>query len=211
MIDAGADKPDPLRHAVDGHVGDYTLAIEEAFDHAASGNGALRHALGRLSVSLTPLEVKKQEFEKVFRGYDPVAVDAFLELVSEEMAALVASQRSRGTVDRRAVDGGGLSTDGAGSQGDRGKRSAPGGRRPGDCGEGRRDRRPGSRLSPGRLVAEAERRRASLEERIQEMESSERDFLRRLKAFLDEHRRTLEAHPLLLDVGKARNVQAGGA
>ena len=40
-------------------------------------------------MSLTPLEVKKQEFERVFRGYDPVAVEAFLELVSEEMAALV--------------------------------------------------------------------------------------------------------------------------
>ena len=38
---------------------------------------------------LTPLEVKKQEFDRVFRGYDPAAVDAFLELVSEEMGELV--------------------------------------------------------------------------------------------------------------------------
>jgi hypothetical protein len=55
-----------------------------------------------------------------------------------------------------------------------------------------------AKVESDRLVADAERRKASLEQRIEEMEGSERDFLRRLKAFLDEHRRTLETHPLLV-------------
>jgi hypothetical protein len=49
------------------------------------------------------------------------------------------------------------------------------------------------------MVAEAERRRATLEQRIEELQAGERAFLSRLKAFLDEHRRTLEAHPLLME------------
>ena len=156
-------------------------------------------------MSLTPLEVKKQEFEKVFRGYDPVAVDAFLELVSEEMAALVmringleerligvqsavedyrqmeqALKETMANAQRQAAD----ARETAAREGEIVVREA--------------------QVEAERLVAEAERRRASLEERIQEMESSERDFLRRLKSFLDEHRRTLEAHPLLLDVGEEK-------
>ncbi len=59
-------------------------------------------------------------------------------------------------------------------------------------------------------MAEAERRRASLEGRIEELEAGERAFLNRLKAFLDEHRRTLEAHPLSAegDAGQRRKEGA---
>lgn len=156
-------------------------------------------------MSLTPLEVKKQEFEKVFRGYDPVAVDAFLELVSEEMAALV--MRVNGLEERligvqsavedyRQMEQALKETmANAQRQADDARETA--------AREGEIVVRE-AQVDAERLVAEAERRRASLEERIQEMESSERDFLRRLKAFLDEHRRTLEAHPLLLDVGEEK-------
>lgn len=150
-------------------------------------------------MSLTPLEVKKQEFDKVFRGYDPVAVDAFLELVSEEMAALVmringleerllavqstvddyrqmeqALKETMASAQRQAQE----AREGAAREGELVKREA--------------------KMESERTVADAERRRASLEQRIEELEGSERDFLRRLKAFLDEHRRTLEAHPLLV-------------
>jgi cell division initiation protein len=150
-------------------------------------------------VSLTPLEVKKQEFDKVFRGYDPVAVDAFLELVSEEMAALVmringleerllavqstvddyrqmeqALKETMASAQRQAQE----AREGAAREGELVKREA--------------------KMESERMVADAEGRRASLEQRIEELEGSERDFLRRLKAFLDEHRRTLEAHPLLV-------------
>jgi cell division septum initiation protein DivIVA len=55
-----------------------------------------------------------------------------------------------------------------------------------------------AKVESDKLVADAERRRASLEQRIEELAGNERDFLRRLKAFLDEHRRTLETHPLLV-------------
>ncbi len=40
-------------------------------------------------MKLTPLDIKKQEFRKGMRGYDPVEVDAFLEMVSEEMEELI--------------------------------------------------------------------------------------------------------------------------
>ncbi|MEE9288546.1 MAG: DivIVA domain-containing protein [Bacteroidota bacterium] len=36
-------------------------------------------------MSLTPLEIRKQEFKKSLRGYDPVEVETFLEMVSKEM------------------------------------------------------------------------------------------------------------------------------
>ena len=35
-------------------------------------------------MKFTPLDIKKQEFKKTLRGYDPVEVDAFLEMVSDE-------------------------------------------------------------------------------------------------------------------------------
>jgi glycyl-tRNA synthetase beta subunit len=55
-----------------------------------------------------------------------------------------------------------------------------------------------AKVESDKLVADAERRRASLEQRIEELAGNERDFVRRLKTFLDEHRRTLETHPLLV-------------
>ena len=35
-------------------------------------------------MKFTPLDIKKQEFKKTLRGYDPVEVDAFLEMVADE-------------------------------------------------------------------------------------------------------------------------------
>jgi cell division initiation protein len=151
-------------------------------------------------VSLTPLEVKKQEFEKVFRGYDPVAVDAFLELVSEEMAALVLRingleerlEAMQSTVaDYRQMEQALKETmAGAQRQAEEAKAAA--------TKDGELLVRE-AKVESDRIVAEAERRRAALEQRIEELQSGERAFLSRLKAFLDEHRRTLEAHPLLAE------------
>lgn len=40
-------------------------------------------------MKITPLDIKKQEFKKVFRGFDPVEVETFLEMISEEFEALI--------------------------------------------------------------------------------------------------------------------------
>ncbi len=40
-------------------------------------------------MKLTPLDIKKQEFKKVLRGYDPVEVDSFLDMMSNEFADLM--------------------------------------------------------------------------------------------------------------------------
>jgi cell division initiation protein len=37
-------------------------------------------------MTLTPLDIKKQEFKRVLRGYDTVEVDSFLEMISVEYA-----------------------------------------------------------------------------------------------------------------------------
>ncbi|MGH7565840.1 MAG: DivIVA domain-containing protein [Gemmatimonadota bacterium] len=150
-------------------------------------------------MSLTPLEVKKQEFDKVFRGYDPVAVDAFLELISEEMAGLVMHVNGleerllvvQSTVDDYRQMEKALKETMVSAQ-----RQAEAAREAA-AREGELSKRE-AQVESDRMVADAERRRASLEQRIEELEKTERDFLRRLKAFLDEHRRTLEAHPLLV-------------
>ena len=39
-------------------------------------------------MSLSPLDITKHEFSRVFRGYDPAEVQAFLERVSDEVSAL---------------------------------------------------------------------------------------------------------------------------
>jgi cell division initiation protein len=39
-------------------------------------------------MSLTPLDISKHEFERAFRGFDPTEVQAFLERVADEFAAL---------------------------------------------------------------------------------------------------------------------------
>ncbi|MCI0708124.1 MAG: DivIVA domain-containing protein [Ignavibacteriae bacterium] len=36
-------------------------------------------------MKLTPLEVKRQQFKKVLRGYDPVEVETFLEMIANEI------------------------------------------------------------------------------------------------------------------------------
>jgi cell division initiation protein len=40
-------------------------------------------------MKLTPLDIKKQEFKKVLRGYDTVEVDAFLDTLSTEFSDLL--------------------------------------------------------------------------------------------------------------------------
>lgn len=40
-------------------------------------------------MKITPLEIKRQQFKKVLRGYDTVEVDTFLEMLSNEMEELV--------------------------------------------------------------------------------------------------------------------------
>ena len=148
-------------------------------------------------MALTPLDLKKQDFDKVFRGYDPVAVDAFLELAAEEMGNLVTrvnalEERLRGvnetledyrqmeqalkdtmlSAQRLAEE----SKDAAGRDAELLRREA--------------------RLEADRIVDEAERRRDALERRIGELEGRERSFIRKMKAFLDEHRRALDEHDL---------------
>lgn len=39
-------------------------------------------------MKISPLDIKKHEFAKVFRGYDPDEVRAFLEMVSDELMIL---------------------------------------------------------------------------------------------------------------------------
>jgi cell division initiation protein len=45
---------------------------------------------------LTPLDIKKQEFKRTMRGYDPEEVNAFLEMVAEEFETL---QREKNRLD----------------------------------------------------------------------------------------------------------------
>jgi len=40
-------------------------------------------------LKLTPLDIKKQEFKKMLRGFDPVEVQAFLEMISSEYEVLI--------------------------------------------------------------------------------------------------------------------------
>lgn len=44
-------------------------------------------------MKVTPLDVRKQEFKKVMRGYDPVEVDTFLEMTAVEMEDLLRQQK----------------------------------------------------------------------------------------------------------------------
>ncbi|HUP19534.1 MAG TPA: DivIVA domain-containing protein [Gemmatimonadota bacterium] len=148
-------------------------------------------------MALTPLDLKKQDFDKVFRGYDPVAVDAFLELAAEEMGNLVTrvnalEERLRGVNDtledyrqmEQALKDTMLSAqrlaeeskDAAGRDAELLRREA--------------------QLEAERIVDEAERRRDALERRIGELETRERTFIRKMKAFVDEHRRALNEHDL---------------
>jgi len=40
-------------------------------------------------LKITPLDIKKQTFKKVMRGLDPIEVETFLEMVSEEFESLI--------------------------------------------------------------------------------------------------------------------------
>ena len=40
-------------------------------------------------MKITPLDIKKQVFKKVMRGFDPIEVETFLEMVSEEFESLI--------------------------------------------------------------------------------------------------------------------------
>ena len=40
-------------------------------------------------MKITPLDIKKQDFKKVLRGLDPIEVETFLEMVSEEFESLI--------------------------------------------------------------------------------------------------------------------------
>jgi cell division initiation protein len=44
-------------------------------------------------MKLTPLDVRKQEFRKALRGYDPVEVDTFMEMVASEFEEVLRSQK----------------------------------------------------------------------------------------------------------------------
>lgn len=146
-------------------------------------------------MSLTPLDVKKQEFDKVFRGYDPVAVDAFLELAAEEMGDLVSrlhalEERLKGANEtledyRRMEQALKDTMVSAQRVADESKETAQK-----DADLIRRE----ARVEADRIVAEAESKRAALERRIEDLEARERNFVRKMKAFLDEHRRALDEH-----------------
>ncbi len=42
-----------------------------------------------IELKITPLDIKKQVFKKAMRGFDPVEVETFLEMVSEEYESLI--------------------------------------------------------------------------------------------------------------------------
>jgi cell division initiation protein len=44
-------------------------------------------------MKLSPLNIRKQEFKKVMRGYDPIEVDTFLEMMSNEYEELLKQQK----------------------------------------------------------------------------------------------------------------------
>lgn len=44
-------------------------------------------------MKITPLDIKKQEFKRVMRGYDPVEVDTFMDMVASEFEDLLRSQK----------------------------------------------------------------------------------------------------------------------
>jgi cell division initiation protein len=44
-------------------------------------------------MKLTPLDIKKQEFKRMMRGYDPVEVDTFMDMVANEFEELLRAQK----------------------------------------------------------------------------------------------------------------------
>ena len=55
-------------------------------------------------MKLTPLEIRKQEFRKAMRGFDPIEVQTFLEMVSEQYEELVEENKrqSRQVIELQA-------------------------------------------------------------------------------------------------------------
>jgi len=49
-------------------------------------------------MKITPLEIKRQEFKKVMRGFDPVEVETFLDMLSNELEDVLT--RNKGLGDR---------------------------------------------------------------------------------------------------------------
>jgi len=47
-------------------------------------------------MKITPLEIKRQQFKKVMRGYDPVEVDTFLDMIANDLEDLLTSQKDVG-------------------------------------------------------------------------------------------------------------------
>ena len=43
-------------------------------------------------MKLTPLDIRKQEFKKVLRGYDPIEVETFMEMMANEFETLLKDQ-----------------------------------------------------------------------------------------------------------------------
>lgn len=48
-------------------------------------------------MKITPMDIKNQDFKRVMRGFDPVEVTTFLEMLSNEVEKLVAEQRENRT------------------------------------------------------------------------------------------------------------------
>lgn len=44
-------------------------------------------------MKLTPLDIKKQEFKRIMRGYDPVEVDTFMDMMANEFEDLLKLQK----------------------------------------------------------------------------------------------------------------------
>ncbi len=44
-------------------------------------------------MKITPLDIKKQEFKKVMRGYDPVEVDTFMDMMANEFEEVLKQQK----------------------------------------------------------------------------------------------------------------------
>ncbi len=44
-------------------------------------------------MKLTPLDIRKQEFKRVMRGYDPVEVDTFMDVMANEFEEVLKSQK----------------------------------------------------------------------------------------------------------------------
>lgn len=52
-------------------------------------------------MKLTPLEIRKQEFRKTLRGFDPIEVQTFLEMVAEQYEQILEENKSTG---RRIIE-----------------------------------------------------------------------------------------------------------